>query len=32
VDAQEGTPMEVIDDEWTDSRYVNSTGWVSLET
>ncbi len=32
VDAQEGTPLEVIDDEWTDSRYVNSTGWVSLET
>lgn len=32
VDAQEGTPDDQLDDEWTDSRYVNTTGWISLET
>ena len=32
IDAQEGVPDEVLADEWTDSRYVNTTGWISLET
>jgi len=32
LDAQEGTPDEVLADEWSDSRYVNTTGWISLET
>lgn len=32
VDAQEGTPDDQIADEWTDSRYVNTTGWISLES
>jgi len=32
LDAQEGTPDDVMADEWTDSRYVNTTGWISLET
>ena len=32
VDAQEGTPDDQMDDEWMDSRYVNTTGWISLES
>jgi len=32
LDAQEGVPDDVLADEWTDSRYVNTTGWISLET
>jgi hypothetical protein len=31
VDAQEGVPDDVMADEWTNSRYTNTTGWISLE-